>query len=71
MTSWMMYRGFGIYYPRHIIYRGFAWLFPWYLSQVKWKVRGLARILVREGENSWVLKSSVVESSGIGEDTCQ
>ena len=32
---------------------------------------GLARILVSEGETSRVLKSSVVESSGFSEDTCQ
>ena len=32
-----------------------------------WKARGLARILVSEGETSRVLKSSVVESSGFSE----
>ena len=42
-----------------------------YLNQVLWKARGLARILVSEGETSLVLKPSVVESSGFSEDTCQ
>ena len=32
-----------------------------------WKARGLARILVSEGETSLVLKPSVVESSGFSE----
>ena len=59
MTSWVLYRDFGLYYPRHITYRGFAWV----LKSSVVESRGLAWILVSEGETSWVIKSSVVESS--------
>ena len=50
-----------------VVLLGFAWVFK---SSVV-ESRDLARILVSEGETLLVLKSSVVERSGFGEDSCQ
>ena len=64
MTSWVLYRDFGLYKPTtHHLY-WFCVVVSWVLKSSVVERRGFARILVNEGETSWVLKSSVVERRG-------
>ena len=50
-----------------VVLRGFAWV----LNSRVVESRDLARILVSEGETSWVIKSSVVENSWIRVDVAR
>ena len=63
MTSWVLYRDFGLYKPTTHHLSWFCVIVSWVLKSSVVERRGFARILVNEGETSWVLESSVVESS--------